>query len=548
MKLTTSWLKPPYASSGIDHLGTQAPCVMIYGQLLPGITNVTDRARYYSFYPWLVWSYDQSYTKDDYSHFVESFRRADCLFTLIAERHSQTTDHSNERHGVAMVGRTKLVPALASLKAGETLRLSQYATTEDSPHRYFMNRLGGLSQYYAGTLADLMIMESSTQSWIRYSKEYGKLLAQNFDAGIPGERFWQMVEGDEVTLATLDELSGFCGCNIPSSPAECQQLIDIFFDSSNAYGEEGEQRRRSLALIQQLAEALPADWDLSETAFRASVYTGALPGGTPWVIPEALRSTCAHWVVYVRNDLLSVAFQSVLAICLQELQPQFSGQRQMFSSVEAFADWFARSEKVVGVLSVLGYSSFEQLVTHSREQGPDLSDWGNMEHEFQLGRQLIAGWEPGAGIKLLLAQSLKLLALLVARDDLNQLPYAGLAITSESLRDYPINLMSFRNRCADWQLMSLQQVISELVLWCLDTHLRVALRKLRQSSRSTFQLRPSERGLEVVCDQVPPPSQTTPRFWPAVQILRDLGVFTRDDEQKTRLTDLGRGLMEVASV
>lgn len=123
MNLTTSWLKPPYASSGIDHLGTQVPCVMIYGQLLPGITNVTDRARYYSFYPWLVWSYDQRYAKDDFNQFVELFRRADCLFTLIAERHSQTTDHNNDRHGVAMVGRTKLVPALASLKAGEHLRL-----------------------------------------------------------------------------------------------------------------------------------------------------------------------------------------------------------------------------------------------------------------------------------------------------------------------------------------------------------------------------------------------------------------------------------------
>jgi hypothetical protein len=548
MKLSTSWLKPPYASSGIDHLGTQAPCVMIYGQLLPGITNVTDRARYYSFYPWLVWSYDQRYAKDDFAHFVELFRRADCLFTLISERHSQTSDQKNELHGIATVGRTKLVPALASLKAGEPLRLSQYATTEDSPHRYFMNRLGGLSQYYAGTLADLMIMESSTQSWIRYSKEYGTLLAQNFDSDIPGERFWQMVEGDEVALSALDELSGFCACNIPSSPAECQQLTDIFFDSSNAYAEEGEQRRHSLGLIQQLADSLPAGWDLTEPAFRACVYTGALPGGTPWVIPEALRSTCANWVVYVRNDLLSVAFQTILAICLKELQPQFSSQRQMFSSVEAFAEWFASSEKVAGVLSDLGQSSFDALVIHSRDQGPDLSDWGNIAHEFQLGRQLIDGWKSEAEIKPLLAQSLKLLAMLVVRDDLNKLAYSGLAITPESLKDYPINLMSFRNRCADWQSMSLQQVVSELVLWCLDTHLRVALRKLRQSNRSTFQLRPSERGLEVVCDEIPPPSQTTPRFRPAVQILRDLGVFTRDDQQKTRLTDFGRGLMEVASV
>jgi len=193
MKLTTSWLKPPYASGGIDHLGTQASCVMIYGQLLPGITNVTDRARYYSFYPWLVWSYDQRYAKDDYSHYVERFRRADCLFTLISERHAHATDHNNERHGVAMVGRTKLVPSLASLKNGEPLRLSLYATTEETPQRYFMNRLGGLSQYYAGTLAELQLMESSGRSWSFYSSQYGAPLAQSVDASVPGERFWEVV-------------------------------------------------------------------------------------------------------------------------------------------------------------------------------------------------------------------------------------------------------------------------------------------------------------------------------------------------------------------
>jgi hypothetical protein len=242
-----------------------------------------------------------------------------------------------------------------------------------------------------------------------------------------------------------------------------------------------------------------------------------------------------------------VAFQTILAICLQELQPQTSDERQMFGSIEAFAYWFARSEKMDEVLNELGCESFEELVDHSSVLGPDLADWGDMGHEIQLGKQLIAGWAGGAEISLLLAKSLKLLARLVARDDLTQLPYPGLAITSESLRDYPINLISFRNRCADWQRMSVQQVMSELMLWCMDTHLRVALRKLRQSGRSTFQLHPSELGLAVTCDQVPAPTQTTPRFRQAVRILRDLGLLIRD-EGKTRLTDSGRSLMEVASV
>lgn len=548
MKLTTSWMKPPYASSGIDHLGTQAPCVMIYGQLLPGITNVTDRARYYSFYPWLVWSYDRRYAKDDFSHFVERFRRADCLFSLIAERHAQATDHNNERHGVAMVGRTKLVPALASLKREEPLRLSLYATTEETAQRYFMNRLGGLSQYYAGTLAELQLMESSGRSWSFYSSQYGAPLAQSVHAFVPSERFWEVVEADSVTLAELDELGAFCACSIPSSLEERQQLADIFFDAGNRYAEEGTQRRRSLGLIQQLAEALPNEWDLTEEVFRGCVYSFALPNAKAWEIPDGLQSTRTHWAVYVRNDMMSVAFQTILAICLQELQPQSAAQRRVFHSVEAFADWFVSSEMVARVVSDLGAASFDNLVNSSRANAPELTGWTSDAHETQLARQLIDGWQPGVDIAPLLSKSLRLLALLVARDDTEQQPYLGLAITSEALRDYPINLISFRSRSVAWKTMSLEHVVVDLVIWCLGTHLRVALRKLRQSNRSTFHLRPSERGLEVVGDQIPPPSHTTPRFRQAVQILRDLGMLARDNSHMTRLTASGRKQMGVASV
>ena len=50
--VATSWLKPVPAITGQDHIGTIAPAESIYVAQLPGITNVTARARYYSFYPW----------------------------------------------------------------------------------------------------------------------------------------------------------------------------------------------------------------------------------------------------------------------------------------------------------------------------------------------------------------------------------------------------------------------------------------------------------------------------------------------------------------
>ena len=42
MAIKTSWLSPPHTIRGLDHIGTQGPCILIYSQLLPGITNVVN--------------------------------------------------------------------------------------------------------------------------------------------------------------------------------------------------------------------------------------------------------------------------------------------------------------------------------------------------------------------------------------------------------------------------------------------------------------------------------------------------------------------------
>src|SRR6266545_4272726 len=55
------WLeRDRYIIKGLDHLGVQVVSANLYTLLLPGITNVTDRARYYSFYPWVLHRYAQS--------------------------------------------------------------------------------------------------------------------------------------------------------------------------------------------------------------------------------------------------------------------------------------------------------------------------------------------------------------------------------------------------------------------------------------------------------------------------------------------------------
>lgn len=101
----------------------QGPCINIYGQLLPGITNVTDRARYYSFYPWFFWFGDKNYPNPTWDFIIDRFRRADCLFTLIAARHSKKLNEGEDLHGISMVGRDTLVPVLDVLEKGEAINL-----------------------------------------------------------------------------------------------------------------------------------------------------------------------------------------------------------------------------------------------------------------------------------------------------------------------------------------------------------------------------------------------------------------------------------------
>ena len=67
---------------GLDPLGMQTTSVALYQQLVPGISNVTLRMRYYGFYAWLA----HRYAKDVRDTSVETWclylRRAEALYAL----------------------------------------------------------------------------------------------------------------------------------------------------------------------------------------------------------------------------------------------------------------------------------------------------------------------------------------------------------------------------------------------------------------------------------------------------------------------------------
>jgi hypothetical protein len=147
--------------------------------------------------------------------------------------------------------------------------------------------------------------------------------------------------------------------------------------------------------------------------------------------------------------------------------------------------------------------------------------------------------------KAIVAASLRTLIALASWPGAGVNQYADLVFDPGYFRYYPINLQSFAfhfaSDCAKMRMDALLRWL--LVHWGIEVHLRVALRKLRGQTQSTFRIRPSDRGMEVIA--VPPAVHTRPRFNQALRVLKDIGAFQRSASGAWRPSAFGEEMLEL---
>jgi len=533
---TVAWVRPPEPIRGLDHLGVQAPCIALYGQLLPGITNVTDRARYYSFHPWLLWAFERRYKDHSLDEFRRVLRRAECLFALIAIRHARVLDDGDDgRHGRAMVGRDKL------LRIEErSFALGDYATLE-GPNRYFKNKLGGLGQYYFGPLRDLRVLDyHQGAGYPGYDAERGRKLAEAFASAVPQDAFFHVLEQPQATWEDLDTLAAFCPCGLRDNAAEHELLLDLFLARAETFQKDGgTTRRASLGLMLDLASRAARDPQYAfEGLLRGGAYSGALVDGSVWQVAKPFERVLRGWGTYQRNELLSIAVQGLFAAVLRAIE------RDEAQKIHEASD---AADIAVRLLSSLGADlrlSLDALVTRVRGELPALANWQHVDHELQRGWRLQnLRLDDDTAIEKIALESIAILLVLLARG-VDEYPYADFELDPEYFDPREVHLLSLRHALrSDWSGMTVEAWIRWIsVQWGVARHLRVALRKLRGERRDTFRIRPLEGELRVV--EAPVPVFTNPRVSRAQQILRDLGLVEYDDEEVMILTDRGRSELE----
>ncbi|RCX23896.1 hypothetical protein [Thioalbus denitrificans] len=546
MQVETAWVKAPSQIGGLDHLAVQAPCINIYSRLLPGITNVTDRARYYSFYPWLIWALDQAgYTQYD-DTFIERFRRADCLYSLIAERHAITAGGNYEDHAAAMVGSNTLATVASSLDDNGEVRLSDYSLRDGAKARYFLNRLGGLGQYYLGVLRELNILDGDTTRGIKYTRQVGEQIAIRVDAGINRKLFLAAVDADAVTAADLEALSAFCPCQLVKSAGEHDILSDLFFVRGLFYDKETLPRRRTLQSLLQLTELLVnEEEEVTEATFRGCAYTSSLPSGTAWVVPPSLAGNRQKWALYARNEILSIAVQGLFYVLLDAYEA--SGIR--FDASAQVVDWYLAQPEVREALGTVGRQrTFSRCLADSVGWLPALEHWREPSHEAALMEHVVqmsrGSKSPDTRTAIIVAV-MRILIGLASRADDQANAYGDLIFDKGYFLYYPINLESFSlHENHTWTGMTMEEVLRWLLShWGIDLHLRVALRKLRGQSKSTFRIRPSDRGMEVI--GAPSAAHSRPRFNQALRVLKDIGALEQTSSGVWQPSALGVSVMEL---
>lgn len=527
------WVEPPKAIRGLDHLGVQAPCIALYAQLLPGITNVTDRARYYSFYPWLIRSFEKRYPDHTVDGFRRVLRRAECLFALIAIRHARVLgDRDAGRHGLGMVGRLSLLRIASD---AEAISLSDHAELEGA-NRYFKNPAGGLGQYYFGALRDLRVVDYASagdRALPGYDKLRGSSLAEKFGAAMPEDDFFRLLDQPTIRWADLDNLADFCPCTLRNRTAERSLLLDLFLARSDVHqSPESANRRASLALALDLVQRCPPlEGYEPEDVFRASAYGRALPDGSPWDVESSLVRAQRGWAVYQRNELLSVALQALFAGTLVAIERNRSGRLPNAAMA---------GDVCVGLLPVeadLRGKRVVDAVAELQKTLPLTSAWQDDGHEIQRGWKITRAGSTASSPELV-AEGVQILLSLIARG-LDGNPYVDFEFEPDHFDPREIHLLSFKEAWqSTWAEMTIEEWVRWLaVRWGVQRHLSVALRKLRGERRDTFRIRPLEQELRVI--EVPFPAATVPRLGKAFQILRDLDLIDLDANDWPVLTPSG---------
>lgn len=474
---------------GLDPLGMQNAGVALYQSLVPGISNVTLRIRYYGLYCWVSDAYAREKGSTDFAEWRSWVRRAEALFALVASYHG----------GEGGVGGVEWADRRLSLEESE-IDFTQAASNDTNVTRYLRQSLGVFGGAYYSQMVELGLFVEGDHGIQRASNGLGLAAAQAFREAIGDEveaLLIECIKSAKVTPSILDELWPILPSQILENSDELAIYDQLLF-MTGAEATTGDlSRTASLKLVLATSKAIAGRPD--PMTVRWHLFS------TPTFGDNDLDRQRVRWEAYHCHDFMQIAAAAFLEWALALIGEQDAGLtlaeirgeiwERLGSDESADERWSAFQHR-------LGNEAFDYLGT-----------WSNLTG--RRGTPEAKAWDAISTLAALFER-------MASDERLSEVMRRELPISGNA-RSIVTEMNWFSSR-ADEPVRDLisTYVIERVVL----RHSWVAMQKLRRQKDYTFLF--EVRDGRLLRRNGYAPVATTPRLNPAIQFLVDVGLVDDD--------------------
>ena len=317
------WGKGKEARMGLNQLGMRTIVEALFASLLPGMNNVTDRIRYYSFYCWLFERFKESGVGADGKYhsgdFVRILRTSEYLLAIINYYSGNTLGIP----GITYVNNhIDLLP--------ETINLAHGAIQiTDNNKTYLANPWGAFGQYSA-SVVEMSLIGPTTQDSSLFGVSLpspglidGASVAAAFEdsVGESGRLFFSCVCNSIVTKTQAKDLVTAFDMHSFKNDAERDLLINALLQKDRPASDKRDTwlRRGTIKYLLNYIQLNPSK-DFKDQEFAKWMYDGFHQD------PSSPTPTLIGWYAYYMEEswqyLSSIAFSKVLnEIDEQEWKP-----------------------------------------------------------------------------------------------------------------------------------------------------------------------------------------------------------------------------------
>lgn len=304
------------SNSGEDHLGSLSVGVNIAENLLPGINTVTPRARYRSFYCWVLLDFLENSSDKSRNAFKFHLRRREMAYILA---NLISLSQGNYSHGI-----------IGSIKGRDILKTGQDIL--DVNQSYVQNDYGGYAIYRGSMLTMHLIQDTSNPGNSDAIMPKGRELAEAFRSGIEKTCYYQKyLDKDLIQKAVLNEYGVAAGLNEAIGHPDGNILLDVFLRPDLLEKSKEVKRRETLAYFLEMISAKPENsWNTNEAWRKILLESRFMDNSQYNCSPEFIYAQ-KGWRIYQIRQYYAYALETIFCHMIEKLHLRSSGLDELLN-------------------------------------------------------------------------------------------------------------------------------------------------------------------------------------------------------------------------